>query len=203
MGDFIKDLNIIDFLGMLLPGSLYIMAARNFLPVNKLLEYFGDDPGTAVYVTFLLVGGYVIGMIFHEIGDLLEKLIFKVEFFDPRTYAAKRTGLRDHLVTDKNMKEEAALRAIRKGDSTYFAVINGVTDVRKRNLFEGFRTMARNLLLVLILIFFHLKVLDGAETLQRIFYLIICVVLFLRYYHYSYLKFKYSYEEYLSKPSNK
>lgn len=199
MGDFIKDLNIIDFLGMLLPGSLYIMVAWTFLPVNKLLEYFGTDPGAAVRITFLLVGGYVIGMIFHEIGDLLEKLLFMVKFLDPRTIAAKRTKLCDRLAKNKKITKKEAIQDIRAGDSIYFAVVSGVTDVRKRNLFEGFRTMARNLLLVLILSLFHHRVLDGAGTAQTFFYLIACAVLAVRYYHYSYLKFKYSYEDYLSK----
>lgn len=197
MGDFIKDLNIIDFLGMLLPGSLYVMASRELLPVDKLLKYFGDEPGAAAQVTFLLVGGYVIGILFHEVGDWLEKLLWHFRFLNPRTYAAKKTGLHSLLVKGKGMTEANAWKEIIEGDRIYYS-IDGKTDVRRRNLFEGFRTMARNLLLVLILIAIYPGVLAEAGRIQRGFYIAACVVLFLRYYHYSYLKFKYSYEDYLN-----
>lgn len=196
MGDFIKDLNIIDFLGILLPGSLYMMATHESLPINQLLGYFGDEPGAAAQVTLLLVGGYVIGILFHELGDWLEKLFWSRKWLNPRTYAAKITGLHDHLMSEGGT-EAAAWKKIRKGDSVYYGVIEGVTDVRRRNLFEGFRAMARNLLLVLILIAIYPGVLVQAGPVQIGFYIAACVLLFLRYCHYSYLKFKYSYEDYL------
>lgn len=207
MGDFIKDLNIIDFLGMLLPGSLFIISTQKALPVDELLKYFGEDPGVAPRITFLLVAGYVIGMLFHELGDFLEWLLHKCSCFDPRTRAAKRTGLIDHLVAGGKSKTKSdALQAVRKGDSIYFSVIDNKTDTRKRNLFEGFRTMARNLFLVLLLLLFFPGgfpkgfpgVLAEANTVQIFFYVGACTLLFMRYRHYSYLKFKYSYEDYLS-----
>lgn len=195
MGDFIKDLNIIDFLGMLLPGSLFIMAAQEALPVDELLKYFGDNPGTAPRVTILLVGGYVIGMLFHELGDLLERLLWHCQRLDPRTRAAKKAGLVAHLAVG-GVTEVQALKKIRSSDRVYFSVIDGKTDTRKRNLFEGFRTMARNLLIVLIL--FSCRVLCEANVTQLVFYIFACIFLFLRYIHYTHLKFKYIYEDYIS-----
>lgn len=190
MGDFIKDLNIIDFLGMLLPGSFYVMASKELFPLEVLLSYLGDDPGPVPRITLLLVVGYVVGTVFHEIGDIAEKILWKFKWFDPRTYAAKNAGLADSNQTE-------AMNRIRKGDRIYLSVIPGKTDTRKRLLFEGFRTMSRNLLLVLIM----LRTYPGIPFLcgekQKIFYDIACAVLFIRYYHYSYLKYKYSYEDHL------
>lgn len=195
MGDFIKDLNIIDFLGMLLPGSLFIMAEQKVLPIDELLKYFGENPGTAPRVTILLVAGYVIGMLFHELGDSIEWLLWKCQYLDPRTCAAKKAGLIDYLAVGDVTKLQA-LQKIRSGDRIYFSAIDGKTDMRKRNLFEGFRTMARNLLIVLILL--SPSVWCQANTTQKNFFIAACVFLFLRYIHYSHLKFKYIYEDYIS-----
>lgn len=192
MSDFIKDLNIIDFLGMLLPGSLYILTVRDFFPTEELLGYFGDDPSLLPRVTFLLVAGYVVGIIFHEIGDIFEKLLWKFKWFDPRTYAAIHTGL-----AKKNSNFNHTLKCIREGDRIYLAAVSEKTDMRKRILFESFRAMARNLALVLLMarIYPGVPFLSGIE--REIFYDIACAVLFIRYYHYSYLKYKYSYEDHL------
>ncbi len=197
MGDFIKDLNIIDFLGMLLPGSLYVMAARDMLPVEELMGYFGENPGTAPRITLLIVAGYVIGMIFHEVGDLLEKLLWICPLFDPRTYAAEQTTLVRQVRDQISVSQGDPLEYIRKRDRIFLSAVEGKTDLRKRNLFEGFRTMARNLLLVLLMLLLY-PGLSFQERWQSVLYTVACVILFLRYYHYSLLKYKYSYEDHLN-----
>lgn len=96
MGDFIKELNVIDFLGMLLPGAFLLLLLSGDLNAWGLLgAYWGeaDGPSTAIRITLLLVGGYVAGSLLHEAGDLLERMLWRHRAFDPRTYAACFTGL--------------------------------------------------------------------------------------------------------------
>lgn len=50
------------------------MAAREFMPVEELLGYLGEDPGSVARITFLLVAGYVVGIILSEIGVLQTKV---------------------------------------------------------------------------------------------------------------------------------
>lgn len=194
MNDFIKDLNVIDFLGMLLPGSLYVMAARELIPMEELLGYWGEEQGAIAKTTLLLVAGYVIGMIFSEIGDIGEKLLWHIGWIDPRTYAARKTK----LIQQVGDSQPEALKKIRKGDCVYLATIPNQTDMRKRNLFEGFRMMARNLVLVLLLLLFCPGTSFLKEQPHKFLYGAACVVLTIRYYHYSYLKYKYAYEDYLT-----
>ena len=89
------------------------------------------------------------------------------------------------------------LEYIRKRDRIFLSAVEGKTDLRKRNLFEGFRTMARNLLLVLLMLLLY-PGLSFQERWQSVLYTAACVILFLRYYHYSLLKYKYSYEDHLN-----
>lgn len=91
MGDFIKELNVIDFLGIMLPGSFLLLLFGNEFEIWQLLGMYWNaekDPNTAIRVTMLLVGGYVVGSLLHEAGDILDKLLWKHCVFDPRTYAA-------------------------------------------------------------------------------------------------------------------
>lgn len=83
MGDFIKELNIIDFLGIMLPGSSFLLLI-NYTELQTLtgLQF------TAADTVFLLVGGYIVGSLFHEIWDILEKWLWKCSDLDPKTYAA-------------------------------------------------------------------------------------------------------------------
>ena len=85
MGDFIKELNIIDFLGLLLPGS-FLLLMVNYTQTHKLtgLEF------TAADIIFLIVGGYVVGSLLHDVWELIELAIWKViVFFDPKVHAVK------------------------------------------------------------------------------------------------------------------
>lgn len=83
MGDFIKELNIIDFLGIMLPGSSFLLLI-NYTKLQTLtgLQF------TAADAVLLLVGGYIVGSLFHEIWDILEKWLWKCPDLDPKTYAA-------------------------------------------------------------------------------------------------------------------
>lgn len=89
MGDFIKELTIIDFLGMLVPGSLLVLLfSYDFNVKNIWCGYFEQNPTADTII--LLIVGYLVGMVLHEIGDLFEKVIWKTNIFSPRYYAAKK-----------------------------------------------------------------------------------------------------------------
>ena len=57
MGDFIKELNIIDFLGMMLPGSLLILlfSMGNISISAVYTSYFGDSCSEGFKSTILLI----------------------------------------------------------------------------------------------------------------------------------------------------
>lgn len=95
MGDFIKDLNIIDFLGMLLPGAFVALCLSIQHPgAWQILETaIGCELSLSLRITVVLVVGYVIGMLLHELGDRLEKCLWLVPVLNPRLYAARTTKL--------------------------------------------------------------------------------------------------------------
>lgn len=89
MGDFIKELTIIDFLGMMVPGSLLLLLLNEDLGIRNIWSgYFGQN--AAADTIILLVTGYLVGMVLHEIGDLLEKAIWATNMFNPRYHAARK-----------------------------------------------------------------------------------------------------------------
>lgn len=106
MGDFIKELNVIDFLGILLPGAFLLLLFGSEFQIWELMGgYWGtNDPSAAIRITLLLVGGYIAGSLLHEAGDLLEKALWKYAMCDPRSYAARATGI--YMNMNKFIKNE-------------------------------------------------------------------------------------------------
>lgn len=93
MGDFIKELNIIDFLGILLPGSLLILVlSYDYSGAVIWNGYFGSECSEATKAIFLIVAGYVVGSLIHEFGDIMEKMLWSFSVFDPKAYAARVVG---------------------------------------------------------------------------------------------------------------
>lgn len=92
MGDFIKELTIIDFLGMIVPGGLLVLLFNKDYELQKIWsDYYGNDMVASTII--LLIAGYLIGMLIHELGDILEKQIWKMDGLNPRYYAAKEVFL--------------------------------------------------------------------------------------------------------------
>ena len=291
MGDFIKDLNIIDFLGMLLPGAFVALCLSIQHPgAWQILETaIGCELGLSLRITVVLVVGYVIGMLLHELGDRMEKCLWLVPVLHPRLYAARTTKLLEreakkvdpkiqwdetsshtfrksvksvwkewkmcvfsplvvaavitvllvaaHMlplewgailgialavvlyVTDVYMLRDRfptgsgdegytikAMRRVLEGDAEYYShAKQDKESQRKRNLFDGFRSSARNLFLAFI--FLHAYTSAGEGELGSLIQTqmaklpVRCVVygamllMLIRYWHYSYLKFKYCYED--------
>lgn len=93
MGDFIKELDIVDFLGMLLPGSFLILLFSMDYPVDMFfMNYFGKNIDGAIKAVLLIVTGYFAGMLIHEVGDMLERIVYRTKYFNPKFYAAKVVG---------------------------------------------------------------------------------------------------------------
>ena len=88
MGDYIKELTIIDFLGILVPGSFLLLLFSLDYPVRDIWCFYFEEGSFADTVIFL-IAGYLLGMLLHELGDLFEKLIWACPWFNPRYHAAK------------------------------------------------------------------------------------------------------------------
>ena len=83
MGDFIKELTIIDFLGMIVPGGMLVLLfSKDYELQNIWRDYFEND--MVANTIILLIAGYLIGMLIHELGDILEKQIWKMNRLNPR-----------------------------------------------------------------------------------------------------------------------
>lgn len=97
MSDYIKDLNIVDFLGIVVPGSILVLllAGDNADLLLLWTSYFGADASPLVRGIFLAIAGYLAGMILHEIGDLAEKGVWCFTRFDPKAYAINAVGMSD------------------------------------------------------------------------------------------------------------
>lgn len=94
MGDIVKEFNMIDLLGLMLPGAfITIIFGQEFGVWAMLRDFFGSDNCIGSISVIILVGGYVVGMLLHEIGDLLEKILWLNPLTNPRLYAARATGL--------------------------------------------------------------------------------------------------------------
>ena len=94
MGDYIKELNIVDFLGITVPGCLLVLLISGDNPSLLLWgQYFGTDAGPGIRGIFLAIAGYVVGMILHEIGDLAENGVWCFTCLDPKAYAIRAVGI--------------------------------------------------------------------------------------------------------------
>lgn len=99
MGDFIKELTVIDILGILFPGAAFLLLIN-----YSVTEQMTGLTFTASDTVLLLAGGYLLGSLVHEAGDLLEKFLWQFPGFDPKVYAARNVNL--ETVQAKNSLEE-------------------------------------------------------------------------------------------------
>ena len=235
MGDFIKELNIIDFLGLLLPGS-FLLLMVNYTQTHKLtgLEF------TAADIIFLIVGGYVVGSLLHDVWEFIELNIWKkILRYNPQILAAKDV---DAEVRMKNDDLKNAVKKILKHDNItpnenndnetgndsqktqwwddyhwicqenpmIQTILVEKGNYRKRIVFDGFHVMMRNLLYTNILITVITLFLGVpnpfCEFLREyiknpyiIWPIIIAgwILMWRRSRHYAYLKYKYSYEDFM------
>lgn len=93
MENAVKELTVVDFLGIIVPGSLLVLLFQKDYQVQSIWNsYFGDE--SVANTIILLVAGYLVGMLIHELGDILEKEIWKLDLLNPRRHAAKNVFLK-------------------------------------------------------------------------------------------------------------
>lgn len=81
--------------GLLLPGAFVALCLSIQHPgAWQILETaIGCELSLSLRITVVLVVGYVIGMLLHELGDRMEKCLWLVPVLNPRLYAARTTKL--------------------------------------------------------------------------------------------------------------
>lgn len=285
MSDLLKEFKMTDLLGMMMPGAFVVLL---FGWEFGLWERMGSRtvfPKGEIFLSVaVLVAGYAVGMLIHELADWLEKCMWQEPIIDPRTLAVLTSGYvskkKDKLKTLAELKEAyesicaktviifvllGAIAGLSIGGMgggmcgavmslVVYAVLrcsmekkqcelceqiadelaknkarvmdarqdNGVLSyrsqahvygseeyermvLRKRDLFDGFRTMARNIFLTVLLLggyssLTHDKlaglrqnILERPTVLGLI--VVVMVLLAVRFYHYTYLRYKYIYED--------
>lgn len=94
MEQIIKKINMIDILGMLLPGGLMLLLLEmDFEVLGIMGKYFGFESGNLMWTAIFLCASYFLGMLLHELGSVIEKLMWRNPLLNPRVYAAISTGL--------------------------------------------------------------------------------------------------------------
>lgn len=118
MKDFFKELNIIDILGIGVPGCLLVLLLGGDQTGNLLwMSQFNNN--TLAFAVALIVAGSLAGMLLQELGDLIEKGLWMFESLDPRIYAA-------HAVN----KEDLDMDDLKK--HVYPSCANNTTDLIKK-----------------------------------------------------------------------
>lgn len=93
MTDLLKEFNMTDLLGMLVPGSVVaFLVDKEYQVFATLSQLTGTEFSAVLSITLIIIAGYFIGMLVHEIGDCVEKLLWGYPGFNPRIYAAIRTA---------------------------------------------------------------------------------------------------------------
>lgn len=257
MGDFIKELNIIDFLGLLLPGS-FLLLMVNYTQTHKLtgLEF------TAADIIFLIVGGYVVGSLLHDVWEFIESIIWKkflptnpqihaardvdaevrmnnIDFIDLKndvegkkpidsdTTPNERNDNKTGNDSQKNDAQQGTRGAQSDGkqqktqwwDGYHWicqenpmiqTILVEKGNYRKRIVFDGFHVMMRNLFCASILtiviplcVGIPVPLYDFlSEYIKNSLAVVIIIAAGLalmawRSWHYAYLKYKYSYEDFM------
>lgn len=105
MEHIIKKINMIDILGMLLPGGLMLLLLEQDLHWMKdLLDYLGAKADNLLFIMIFLCGSYGVGMLLHEMGSIIEKLMWKVPLFSPEVWAAVETKLAGRYNKDGTLR---------------------------------------------------------------------------------------------------
>lgn len=303
MKDLIKEFTMLDLLGMIFPGSVLMVLICAECGVWPVVQGFvGESMMTAVKTVVILFGGYALGMLLHDIGDVFEHLLWRNPLFNPKvTVLIDKVYLKNYFNEQKGKKRgeekmcachaaavlfrrfprwfravmgvpflflvmsalglgcvfyaerELAFRAdslwlgiggtlamilvvslgcwglwvdltrkdadlppyskiVPKADS-FFSIIqtdhkfktSGKGDASKVNLFDGFRAMARNLLVAVFCTYLLAHFSSGTlhdlfliplvSPLRSACFYVLLLLLILRYWHYSYLEYKYIYED--------
>lgn len=112
----LKKINMIDILGMLLPGGLMLLLVESDIHMlNHLRTALGIEADKLLWAIVFLCLSYFVGMLLHEIGSIVEKILWTNPFLNPRVYVAAATGLMD-IYQDK----------VEEQKKTWYRVISGL-----------------------------------------------------------------------------
>ena len=94
MTEFFKELNIIDILGIGVPGCLLVLLLGG--DQTAALLWADQFQGNVLaFAALLLVAGSLAGMLIQELGDLIEKGLWLIPWLDPKSYAANAVNSTD------------------------------------------------------------------------------------------------------------
>lgn len=292
MEQLIKKINMIDILGILIPGGLLLLLFEQDIHwVKCLTSLLGVGADKLLWVAIFLCGSYFVGMLLHELGSKVEKLLWMNPLSDPHIYAAITTNI-VNCPEEANQAEnpkETTLTAAKKfkrvvcflcrllcsipaclilylaagqpnlcyfslfllilliiliipniscikqlykvvkqsGWDKFYALSETEDEIgrksvtsdeyeRKRGLFNGYRSLARSMLILLAVIQLYITCCPPSTTSylaklhndiynapELLFLQILTIfVLALRYCHFSYLRYTYFYNGYLYNQAN-
>lgn len=123
MKDLIKELNIIDLLGIGVPGCVLILLLTGDVSVQGLWgDIFSSTTNAWGKATFLIISGYIAGMLIQEIGDFIEKGLWSNQYLDPKTYAARSVGI-DRIAKALTSKDSETKPLGLEAARTFFGVL--------------------------------------------------------------------------------
>ena len=99
MTEFFKELNIIDILGIGVPGCLLVLLLGG--DQTAALLWADQFQGNVLaFAALLLVAGSLAGMLIQELGDLIEKGLWLIPWLDPKIHAAHSVNKKDLKLND-------------------------------------------------------------------------------------------------------
>lgn len=107
----LKKIHMIDILGMLLPGGLLLLMLESDLHIlNHLRTALWIEADKLLWLVVFLCLSYFAGMLLHEMGSVIEKILWKNPLLNPRVYVAAATGLMDKY-PDRVEEKKLSLRS--------------------------------------------------------------------------------------------
>lgn len=99
MSDFFKELNIIDILGIGVPGCLLVLLLGGD-QTAALLWSSQFQNNTLAFAIMLITAGSLAGMLVQELGDLIEKGLWLIPWLDPKIHAANAVNTKGLNLND-------------------------------------------------------------------------------------------------------
>lgn len=103
-----KKINMVDILGMLIPGGLMLLILEQDIQCLAFLTEIlgGVGASNLFWCIIFLCGSYLVGMLLHEIGSVIEKLLWKCPLTNPRVYAALTTKIFEEYPKENHVSNE-------------------------------------------------------------------------------------------------
>lgn len=202
MESFTKELTVIDFIGILLPGCYLVLLWSGEISLSVIWTgYFGDECGEITKAAFLIICGYIVGSLIHQLAGMIERLVWhipRIQKFDPQQRALENGREIDTAAGSTNTASMAQVLTTVMGKRSY----------QKRHLFEGFHVMMRNMALVYIgsliwNLFAQFRIyktiwdaMNIANGMKILIVFSLGALMITRAYYYRYLYYKYAVEDY-------